>query len=334
MRDIQGIEKSKIKARRTLYWPNMAQQIEEIVQKCQICEKFQNKNYKEPLMPHSIPERPWKKLGSDILEIGQETYLVIIDYYSKWLEIIKLKKKTAGEIIEKLEETFAAHGIPETMIADNMPYGSVEMKTFAKEWDFEITTSSPRYPQSNGMAERAVQTAKKIIKKSKEENKSIAVALLDYRSTPVTAMNESPAQLLMSRNLKNKLPVTEKSLKPKCQTGVNRRLQQRQQKQKYYYDRNTRALPELKPGDQIRIRKEGKWEKAQVMQKHKSPRSYIVMTENNQKYRRNRRDLKKSYTTKETEAKMQRKEIQGTKEKRIRRRPTWMKDYRMEGEMK
>jgi len=83
---------------------------------------------------------------------------------------------------------FATFGIPDIVIADNMPYSSYECKRFAKEYDFEFKTSSPRYPRSNGLVERFVQTAKNILKKSENLN----VALMEYRNTPITGLNRSP----------------------------------------------------------------------------------------------------------------------------------------------
>ncbi len=78
---------------------------------------------------------------------------------------------------------------------------------FQKSYGFKHLTSSPRFPQSNGEAERAVQTVKNLLKKAQDPCK----ALLDYRSTPLEGIGFSPSQLLMSRRLKTTLPV-KKSL--------------------------------------------------------------------------------------------------------------------------
>lgn len=83
-----------------------------------------------------------------------------------------------------------------------------------------FTYSSPQYPQSNGMAERAVQIAKKILFKCYDDNIDYRLALLQYRSSPVSGTHFSPADLLMNRNLKTKLPVTMQYLKPKINTIV------------------------------------------------------------------------------------------------------------------
>ena len=54
----------------------------------------------------------------------------------------------------------ARHGIPEEIVSDNMPFGRREFEDFAYEWGIKTTTSSPTYAQSNGQAERCVQTLK------------------------------------------------------------------------------------------------------------------------------------------------------------------------------
>ena len=63
---------------------------------------------------------------------------------------------------------YARHGIPDEVFADNKPFSSKKFHQFAKDWGFEVTTSSPTYPQSNGMSERATQTIKKLLRKALE----------------------------------------------------------------------------------------------------------------------------------------------------------------------
>ncbi|CAB4002104.1 sec1 family domain-containing 2 [Paramuricea clavata] len=82
------------------------------------------------------------------------------------------KSKTATEVCKALQTVFARFRIPERVVSDNgPPFNSAEYVFFASEWGFEIENSSPKYPQSNGEAERAVQTIKKLIKKEKDRNK-------------------------------------------------------------------------------------------------------------------------------------------------------------------
>ena len=105
---------------------------------------------------------------------------------------------TTSEIIRALKAIFARNGIPEMALSDNgPPYDSQEYSHFAREWGFQIAPSSAMYAQSNGEAERAVQTVKNILKKEKDKE----IALLVYRSTPLSN-GYSPAELLMGLRLR------------------------------------------------------------------------------------------------------------------------------------
>ena len=173
-----GIEKCKARARVCVYWPSMYEAIEHEVTKCPVCNKYGKGNQKEPMIPHDIPNRPWEKLGADYFSFAGKDYLLIVDYFSKYPEVIRMNSKTAEATVNKMKQTFACHSIPNTLVADNMPFNSKEFKQFAKEWDFSVVTSSPNYAQSNGLAERNVQTIKNLLKKAKEGMKDEQLALL------------------------------------------------------------------------------------------------------------------------------------------------------------
>jgi len=126
----------------------------------------------------------------------------------------KLNTTTAATVISKLKVIFARHGIPEKVVSDNGPqYRGKEFEDFAKTWGFTHTSTSPHYPQSNGLAEKTVQIAKLILTKAKMDRKDPYLSLLEYRNTPVDNF-KSPAQLLMSRRLRSILPTTNKQLLP------------------------------------------------------------------------------------------------------------------------
>ena len=125
----------------------------------------------------------------------------MVDYFSKYPEVIKVDSKCAETTVEVMKAIFARNGIPTTVVADNVPFNSRCFKEFAKEWHFNLTTSSLHFPQSNGLAERNVQTVKNLFKKAKESGHDPEMALLEFRNTPVTGLNTSPAQLLMGRRL-------------------------------------------------------------------------------------------------------------------------------------
>ena len=83
------------------------------------------------------------------------------DYYSRYIEAERLYSTRASFIIMKMKGILARHGIPEQVFSDNGPqFSCTEFAQFANTWGFVHSTSSPQYPQSNGLTEKAVQTGK------------------------------------------------------------------------------------------------------------------------------------------------------------------------------
>ena len=180
-----------------------------------------------------------------------------------------------------MKSTYARHVIPDKVvaIADNISFSSKGFHKFASEWGIEVSTFSPKYPQSNGMSERAMQTNKNLLKKACEDENDPYTALLEYRNTPISGLKESPAQLIINRMYKSKFPTIESLLKPQSD------------KQKMYFDRNAKVLPSIKQGKAARVRKGKTWEPATVTAQHSTTRSYLVKTPDGTAYRRNRRRL-------------------------------------------
>lgn len=291
-----GISKTRERARNVVFWPGMSQDINDYVKKCVTCERFGKCNIKEPLISHPIPDRAWQTLATDICDCNGKSYIVVKDYYSKWIEVVELNSKTAAEVIHKLQSIFSRFGIPDTVMSDNMPFSSFEFKQFAKDWNFNVKTSSPTYPKSNGMAENAVKIVKTMLKKANYNKQNVYRFLLEYRNTPVTGVGLSPAQLLFCRNLKSSLPMISSKLDPEVQDNVKEKLKFSQLKQKYFHDKSAHCLPALHPGENVVIQRKGVWEPAIVSAEHEAPRSYVVKTEQGSELRRNRLFLRKSAT--------------------------------------
>ena len=127
-------------------------------------------------------------------------WLLII---SRYMEVHTFTTTTSVSIIHALKAILARHGIPSVLVSDNGPqYSSTEMQEFAEWYNFQHITSSPHYPQSNSMAERAVKTAKSLLEKSVDPH----MALLSYRATPLPWCGLSPAEPLMGRRLQTDIP--------------------------------------------------------------------------------------------------------------------------------
>lgn len=191
-----GMTKTIKKTNQLFYWPCMKTEIENYIGACNLCLKYSKSKIKEPMKSHSMPELPFYKIGMDIAEYLGKNYLVVIDYFSRWLGMLKLKTKTSGEVIKKLKKMFSRFGIPKIVIADNNPFNSFEFSTFVKEWDMVLVTCSPNYHQSNGLAEKAVGIAKNMLKKISDERGDLSLYLLNYRNTPSSRFKLLPSPII------------------------------------------------------------------------------------------------------------------------------------------
>ena len=156
-----------------------------------------------------------------------------------------------------MKSQFARHGIPKEVRSDNGPqFSSTSFENFAKQWDFKHITSSPHYPQANGKVKSAVKTAKKILKKAQEDKRDPYLALLAWRNTPTEGLDSSPVQRLMGRRTRTLLPTSVNLLKPKVPTMVKKQITNKRRKQASFFNRGSKSLSELKPGDIVQIRPE------------------------------------------------------------------------------
>ncbi|XP_023815343.1 uncharacterized protein K02A2.6-like isoform X2 [Oryzias latipes] len=291
-----GTEGCLRRARDCIYWHGMNGHIKKYIAKCDICRKVDAKQQKETLRPHELTDRPWTKVGTDLFNFDGREYLITVDYYSNFWEIDHLPDTKSSTVIRKLKAHFARQGIPEVVFSDNGPqYSSTEFASFSQKWDFKHKTSSPGYPQSNGKAESAVKTAKRLMRKAKLAGQDPYLALLDHRNTPTQGLDTSPAQRLLSRRTRTLIPMSDSLLQPKV-TKNNQGLTKNRERQSKYYNRTARDMDNLNPGDSVRVQPfepHGLWDKARVC-KTLGDRSYEVEMDNGRVLRRNRRHLRRA----------------------------------------
>lgn len=193
-----GVMKYKERARDVLYWPGMSKQIEKVVVQCDVCNGNRNSNQKEPLIPHPLLTRPWERVGTDLFHRNGSEFLLCVDYFSKYPEIMRLTSTTSKGVITAMKSNFSTLGIPDIVISDNGPqYVREEFRRFAVNWEFTHLTSSPGHAQSNGQVKKAVQIVKMLLKKSQKDAGDPYIALLEYRNTPLEGVGLLPAQMLM-----------------------------------------------------------------------------------------------------------------------------------------
>ena len=117
-------------------------------------------------------------VGSDLFYFQGIDFLVVVDCFSKYLIMRKIPNSTSSAVIKELGMIFLEFGKPLVFRSDNGPcYVSQESRFFMQNWSIEHRTSSPHYPQSNGLA----KVSKNLIEKAVLQDLSWNQLLLDYR---------------------------------------------------------------------------------------------------------------------------------------------------------
>ena len=290
----QGIVKTQQLARDSVYWPKINEQIENQCKKCDACQLHQQPNVKQPLIPHSMPDYPWQSIATDLFEIDGQAFLLTVDRYSKYPLVDHMPTPVSSQAITvKIKAYCAQFGRPDVIISDNGPqYTGEAFKRFTREWNINHTTSSPRYPQSNGFIERQVKYLKPLIRKAMKCKEDIQLALLNVRATLLDANMPSPAELMFGRAITKLIPHRSEP-GPVAQRDW---LHNKQQQIKSYYDKSARKtdLAPMYVGQEVRIldKVSKTWCPGTITRKCAEPRSYMVQTPNGNELRRNRSHLR------------------------------------------
>lgn len=231
------------------------------------------------MINHPTPELPYQSVSTDIFEWQDRHYLVTVDSYSNWFDIDYLADITSKTVIKRLKDRFATHGIPSILMSDNgRQFTSREFQQFALDWDFKHITSSPTFPQSNGLAENAVKQAKQLMEKSKRTHSDPLLGLLNLRNIPRDSLG-SPAQRLLSRRTRTTIPIAKKLMQPRPLSNLktSSQLKKKRFQQKKYYDKTAKDLVKLNPDQVVRIQTDKGFDKIGVVKgTTDSPRSYKV----------------------------------------------------------
>ncbi len=217
-----GMAKMKSLAREYVWWPNCDAEIESEVRRCTICATQSAEPSKAPLHHWEQPKGAWQRIHIDFAgPFASQMWLIVVDAYSKWLEVIPMKNNTTTKAtVDTLRLLFAAHGLPIQLVSDNGPqYTSEEFRTFCTRSGIKHTLTAPYHPSSNGEAERCVQTFKKAMEKLLKDGKdvptSLATFLLSYRTTPHGTTGKKPSELMGRKNLRTRLDILRERIQEK-----------------------------------------------------------------------------------------------------------------------
>jgi len=97
----------------------MSGEIKEVVSQCSVCAEFQPMNHKEPMQTSKVPDRPWSRVAIDLFTLHKKEYVVLVDYYSDFVEVHEIADTTSSTTIQLLKEQFSRHGIPDVFASDN-----------------------------------------------------------------------------------------------------------------------------------------------------------------------------------------------------------------------
>ena len=217
--DHLGLQKCLHCARVSVYWPNLMEQLKELVTTCRVCLKYSQANRKDsksigPPLGQEIPTRPWAKLATDIFTFNNENDLLIVNYMSRFPVIRCLSNMTAKVVAEHMKAIFSELGVPKTLVSHNGPcYTGEQFKKTKSHLGIMYITTSPHHHHSNGLAQSYVKIIKKLLSKAKETGQDYHEVISVYRSTPLSNDLPSPFELLHGRKPSTDLPQWERKSK-------------------------------------------------------------------------------------------------------------------------
>ena len=288
----QGKERCLLRARNTVFWPRISHDIQELIERCIICQEH---GKSQPIVgiTQELPPFPWHTLATDIFYWKRMDFLIVADVFSKYFLVRKLINTTSTAVCAEIATIVTELGLPHVIRSDNGPcYSSKEFQQMLQRYNITHHTSSPHHPRSNGFVERMVGVAKKLMDKAGSEGKPWISGLYEYRVTPQSGSIASPLQLLTQRIPREKdLPQLPSTL------GAQEMYDTRQEILRRQPDRPERSYIELTPGMAVWVqhKQNTSWEPA-IIASQTSPNSYWIMQENGDDqpklYRRTRSMLK------------------------------------------
>ena len=284
-----GLNKCKLRAKETVYWPGLNNELENLVLNCTLCLKYSTAKCKlEPSLAlgQEIPLYPWTKLATDIFHFEGVSYLLVVDYTSCYPVVCKLASMTGQHIASHFKLICSEYGWPDTLVSDNGPcYTSEVFTNLMSEYNINHITSSPYYPQSNGLAEKYVQIVKNLFYKAQEEGKDLYHSLKVYHNTPLSSNLQSPMQILTSRSARSDLPMSNAARKQKGLDCKQLRTKYKNEQLPLHDLHLDQAVMYQDPSDK-------RWYPATITRLCQEPRSYLITTKQGVQYRKTQAHLK------------------------------------------
>ena len=219
-----GCTKMKQLARRFVWWPGLDAELEALARNCPACDSKRAAPPHAERHPWEPAQGPWQRVHADFAgPISGHWFLVMIDSYTKWAEMIAMRTTTSERTAAVMRTVFARLGLPLVLVTDNGPqFASQEFAQFTASNGIRHIRVAPHHPSSNGLAERAVGTLKSSLKATLAAGGggvelALARVLMAYRATPHASTGRTPAEMLFGRSIRTRLnllvPTAEDALR-------------------------------------------------------------------------------------------------------------------------
>ena len=289
----QGLNKTTAAAKHAFFWPGLINEIKNKVSTCEECQTYASSQRSEKIQSVIEKlERPMQLISSDIFEWKGKYHLATVDGYSGMLFHSPMRNITSNSVIQALENIFKITGYPERLRSDNgRQFVSSETHDYLTSRGITQETSSPEFPSSNGHAEAAVKSIKRLLKKSKNDEE-FETGLAELNRQPRKDL-EIPADIFMRRKVRG---ILLRNI-----NDPNEIVTKSDRKNVSAKDINSHELQKLKLGDYVRVQnpRTKVWEdKAKIIGVMKYDRSYLLEDiEDGKVSRKNRRFLKAMQST-------------------------------------
>ena len=321
----QGCTSMTSTAESTVFWPNITIDIERIRQLCTWCNQNAPSQPKQTPIAPIIPTTPFEAVVADYFEFKGWGYLVVADRLSAWTECYHSRSFNNGNksrgLLIMLKRFFGTFGVPSELSSDGGPQFIADATTdFLARWGVMHRLSSAYNPQSNGRAELAVKSTKRLLLGNVDDDGSLDTesflqAILIKRNTPDPTTKLSPAEIVFGRKLRDTLPRVNKTLNVfynpqfrsewrdawhKKEVALRHRYRGCQDRLEAY----SKSLPQLAVGDRVFIQnqtgsKPTKWDRSGTIVDVRDYNKYVVKVDGSGRLTlRNRRFLKKIFVEK------------------------------------
>ena len=299
------------RAEGSVFWPGITKDLQELRNRCHTCNRNAPSNPNPPPTQLKHPDYPFQMVCADFFQLKGVNYLVIVDRYSNWPNVLKISNGgSSKEFIDAMKVYCQTFGIPEELSSDGgSQFVSQESQEFFKNWGIKHRLSSIAYPHSNCRAEIGVKTMKRLLSNNVGTNGTLNTdkfqrACLQYKNTPDSCTKLSPAQIVFGRSIRDFTPMSPGQYRPAKVWSMTSEMREKALAKRHAQIRerlneHSKLLTPLRVGDHVYVQNQtghhpNKWDKSGVVIEVKQYDQYIIKIDGSGRMTlRNRKFLRK-----------------------------------------